>query len=293
MLAKLIMFLIIVMPHVIKAVEKIDEVIEKLPLRIFRGLLGLGLCFFGGVFPLTVAAVEAWKLAGGDAAMEAIKELRKDFSTLKDANDIENTKDDNHDGIADVLQMSGHELLLVKTKLALKVIKPEHVTAQVTCLYTGWIGVVAALKLQFAKTIALGAAIGAKFYEFAQKSVEPLVVTLVPEEYAQWVPWAIKSGCKALAIYIAWWVQRVISAVFSAVRGGNMAGKEFVNFAFEKGYLKGNDTETYLDEVAAVIFAGLGLFVQLRLGFGIPFPLNVIAWPLYFVEGWIAWSINS
>lgn len=70
-----------------------------------------------------------------------------------------------------------------------------------------------------------------------------------------------------------------------------MCGKELVNFANEKGYIKTNDEDTHLDEIVGWSLAGLGLITQFMLGFSIPFPLNLLAWPVYIVEGCVAWSI--
>lgn len=292
-LAKLIVFCIVATPYVIQAVRKIDEVIEKLPLRIFRAIIGLVICFFGGVFPLTIATVEAWKACGGDEAIKAIKELRNEFLRCQEASAKDDTVDADGDGIADVNQITGKELVERKAKLILKVVKPETVSTQVTLLYTGWIGVVATLKIQFAKTIALGAAIGQRLYEPAHKYLEPTLVAMCSEEYQQWVPWIVKWGCKAIAVYIAWWIQRIISAFHSAIRGGLMCGKELVNFANEKGYLQSGDEDTYLDEIVGWGLAVFGFMTQMMLGFSVPFPLSLFLWPLYMVEAFIAWSINS
>ena len=39
------------------------------------------------------------------------------------------------------------------------------------------------------------------------------------------------------------------------------------------------DHETYIDEVAAYIFAGLGFYFQFSLHFDVPFPFNWLLWP--------------
>lgn len=292
-LAKFMVFCIVATPYVLQAVKKIDEVMNKLPLHLFRAIIGFVICFFGGVFPLTIAAVEAWKVCGGDEAIKAIKELRNELKRCQEASAKDDETDADGDGIADVNQITGKELVERKVKLVLKVVKPETVSTQVSLLYTGWVGVVATLKIQFAKTIALGAAIGQRLYEPAQRFLEPTLQAMCPEEYAQWVPWGVKWGCKAIAVYIAWWIQRIISAFHSAIRGGLMCGKELVNYAHDKGWIKTNDEETYLDEIVGWGLAVFGFITQIMLGFSVPFPLNFFMWPIYMVEGFIAWSINS
>jgi len=291
--AKLIVFCIIATPYVLEAVKKVDEVMQKLPMRIFRAIIGFVICFFGGVFPLTIAAVEAWKVCGGDEAVAAMKTLRNELKKCHEESKKDDVIDADGDGVADVNQISGKELVERKVKLVLKVVKPETVSSQVALLYTGWVGVMATLKIQFAKTIALGAAIGQRLYEPAEKFLEPTLVAMVPEEYKQWVPWCVKWGCKSIAVYIAWWIQRIISAFHSAIRGGLMCGKELVNYAHERGWISTSDEDTYMDEIVGWGLAVFGFITQIMLGFAVPFPLNLFMWPLYMVEGFIAWSINS
>lgn len=290
-IAKFIMFCVLAAPHIFQAIHKIDELVQRLPLRIIRAIIGFTVCFFGGVFPLTIAAVEAWKQCGGDQAIASLKELRNEFVKVADANKKDDDVDADHDGTADVLQMSGQELVTHKAKLIAKVVKPEMISTQLTLLYSGWVAVLATLKIQFAKTIALGAAIGHQLYGPCEKFVQPLLSDMTPDEYKHWVPWGLKWGCKAIAVYIAWWIQRIISAFHSAIRGGLMCGRELVDFANEKGYIKTSSDDTHLDEIVGWSLAGLGLVVQFMLGFAVPFPLSLVMWPMYFVEGAIAWTI--
>ena len=42
------------------------------------------------------------------------------------------------------------------------------------------------------------------------------------EDYHKWIDPAIGYGCRALAMSMAFWVQRIIAAVHSAVKGGQM-----------------------------------------------------------------------
>merc|ERR1712070_903587 len=138
-----------------------------LPTKIIKAMIGLVICFFGGVFPLTIAAVEAWKVCGGDEALEALKELRADFVRVKDDVEADMCGGDEGKQSSDVKQLTGKELVMRETKLVLKVVKPDHVSTQLACLHTGWVGVVATLKVEFAKTVALGHAIGHRLYRLA------------------------------------------------------------------------------------------------------------------------------
>ncbi len=74
----------------------------------------------------------------------------------------------------------------------------------------------------------------------------------------------------------------------SALRGGLMFSRAMLNYLNKRGVssfsLGGKSVslrheDTYLDEAVGYLLAAVGFWVQLRLGFGMPFPLNVVMWP--------------
>lgn len=283
----------IAIPHIVKFYSMCLEQFAKLPMGLMRAVVGFCMCFFGGVFPGTIAAYEAWSLCGGKEAVASAKELWGEFEKVLVANKKDGEEDKDGDGKSDIDQLDPKELVIHKTKLVLQTVDPQKVSKQISLLYTGWIGVLATLKIQFARTVTLGVAIGDKLYGPTQHYIEPILSKMVEEEYKQWVPVVLKWICKAVAVSIAWWIQRVISAFHSCIRGGLMFGRELVDYMHEKGYVKFNSDDTFIDEGIGWGIAVLGLFTQFYFGFGVPFPLNLFFLPLNFVEAFIAWSVNS
>ena len=47
------------------------------------------------------------------------------------------------------------------------------------------------------------------------------------------------------------------------------------------------------DEAVGYTIAACGLSFQWQYGFGLPFPLNVVFWPLDVIEWYIRWTITS
>lgn len=97
---------------------------------------------------------------------------------------------------------------------------------------------------------------------------------------------------------VAWYIQRVISAATSSVRGGLMTSRALCNYAYKRGYrlggfLKEDDEDTYIDEVAGFILAAIGFYVQYMFGFYMPFPFNLVFWPFEVAESYIQWTITS
>merc|ERR1712083_457892 len=156
-------------------------------------------------------------------------------------------------------------------------------------LYTGWVGVLAILKIDFARTITLGENIGQKLFVPAQRFI-PIIEDVVPPEHRKWVPISVRWFCKGIAITVAWWIQRVISAFHSAIRGGLMFSEYLVAFLREKDMLS-KDTK-HLDEAIGWGVALVGFLFQLYMRFGMPFPFNVLLLPVRIIEGMIVWSVN-
>lgn len=84
---------------------------------------------------------------------------------------------------------------------------------------------------------------------------------------------------------IAWKLQSVISAFSSALAGGLMMSRAIYNYCSERniaffGMVPNKHEETYIDEIFQYIFAASGFYFQFKLGFDMPFPFNLLLWPL-------------
>jgi hypothetical protein len=84
---------------------------------------------------------------------------------------------------------------------------------------------------------------------------------------------------------IAWKLQSVISAFTSALTGGLIMARAIYAFCSERkirfaGMVPNNHEETYIDEVFSYVFAACGFYFQFKIGFDMPFPFNVLLWPL-------------
>lgn len=241
---------------------------------------------------------------------------------------------------------------------------PEKVNGALSGIYTGWIGVIAVLKVQFAKTIALGLAIGNFLYKPAIGFLLPVAVHLVPRtivppkmnadqardfmgnqfeqatfdarakveikviptedgekkfvqsfitdgqysdfgyshkagdkvadpSYTKWIPTAIAYVCKSIAISIAWYIQRIISAFHSAIKGGLICSRNLLDFLNDRGLIKFNDEESYIDEVFGWFLAVCGFYFQFKMDFHVPWLLSLFLWPLGTAEWYIIWAISD
>ncbi len=284
----------VVFPYVVSAAEKVHMYYNCLPLDIIYALVGLLLVFFGGVYTLLIAAVEAFYMTGYDQVKEGVLVLREEFSIVWDAFKKDNEIDDDNDGVADVKTLTVRELIMRKSLLFLETCRdPQKVMSILTTIITSFISVIAVLKVEFAKVIALGHMIGDAMKKPANYLLVPALANIVPAKFHKWISPLIEVLCKFVAISIAWFIQRVISSVQSAIRGGLIFSRRFFNFLKTKGIFSSYDEDDYWDEVLGWTVATIGIYCQLSYGFGLPFPLNILLFPVSCFESYLSWAVSN
>lgn len=117
------------------------------------------------------------------------------------------------------------------------------------------------------------------------------VKEVLPPKYKQWAPTLIQWACRFIAIMCAWYVQKIISSVQSALRGGLMASQRSLKIARARKWMPEVALESLYDDYVGYAIASMGLYFQLRYSFAIPFPLNVVLWPVTILEWWLCWFI--
>lgn len=278
-------------PHLIHAYQKFEEVREKAkPYKLellIPSFIGLIMCFFGGTFLTLIAAVEAYRLTGWKSTAACVEALLDDFQKLKLANEKDDEEDLDGDGVADVQQISNDALVKRKILMFLKTVDPKRLTDAVGGINAGFLAVVATLKMQFAKAITLGSAIANNIKVPADKYVTPWVEKVLPPEYKRWGQPLVHWHIDGIAISIAWTVQRVLSAWHSALIGGLLVSRNMLEYLCVMGVLPNiNHEDTIVDEIAGYALSAVGLLFQLTNRFGLPFPLNVLLFPLTVLE-WV------
>lgn len=168
----------------------------------------------------------------------------------------------------------------------------------ISSIYTVWLSVLAVISIQFARTIALALSISDFLKQPINRFIAPTIELAVPADYKKWVPVVIGWITKSIAMSIAWYIQAVISAFTSALIGGLMMARAFYDFCVHRNFKLGglipdNHEDSYIDEVLSYIFAALGFYVQIINNFHVPFPLNLVLWPLGVAEYYLRWTITK
>lgn len=289
------------LPYILKFYHECFKIYMILPKNVIKLILGLILCFFGGMYPSLVCACEAARICGWPRTKQALIDLQDEATRIVQKSAKDDKKDDNKDGIADVDQITSKELAMRKASLVMRKCDAQKINDAIGGLLTSWLAIEGVLKMQFAKTIALAVSIGDMIKEPMTKFVAPLAEQVLPQEYHQWIPIAINWTAKGIAVSWAWWIQQVISAVHSAMRGGTMVGKALIKLANEYSEKSGTEIpflpkdhkETYIDDIVGFVLAAIGVWWQWGQSFSNPFPLNLILWPFGLAEYYIRWHITA
>lgn len=285
------------LPYVVAVAGVLYEVYKHTPTDLLEVGVGFVFCFAGGVYPTLFAAAEAARHCGWWRTRMAVEDLVVEAQHIIRENARDDMKDKDHDGKVDVNQMDGKELLLHKTRMVMTKMDPEKVNHALGGLYLSWVGVMAVLKVQFAKVVTLAVSMSNIMEKPIDTILVPIFKHFIPEEYHRWIPVCLNWFVKMCALSIAWWIQRVLSAATSAIVGGLMITRALMRFCVRHGHTFGglipkNDEDTYLDEILGWGIAFLGFSFQFMMGFSLPFPLNLFCWPIGILERLVQYQVT-
>jgi len=288
----------IVLPHIITFVTVTYRWYSKLPKEQTKILIGTIFCFFGGVYPALFAAIEAAKHGGWKDLKQAIVDMAEEAVIIIEESKKDDDKDDDNDGIVDVNQITSKEYIMRKGNLVITKMNPAKVDKALGVMYKVWLSVVAVLTVKFARTIALAISISEYIKTPLNRYIAPIVQKATPDEYDKWIPILFGWFVKGIAISIAWYIQAVISAVTSSLIGALMVSRAILTIirtkqAALKKVIPEDLADTQLDEWISYGLAALGVYVQFKMNFDVPFPLNIPLFPFEFAEYYIRWSVTA
>jgi len=287
-------------PFYIMAAKKLYEIGNKLPWDILQAVIGLGLCFFGGGYCASIAAVEAFALTGWPTTRQALIDVYEEAANVLDANEEDDKKDEDKNGVRDIDEIDdAGELVRHKLMVAAKAVRdPEKLSTAIGGISTGWLAVQGVLRIKFARVVALAISISHFIEHWVLKAAIPVVTPLLPKEARHWMPTLVKTATKTIVLAFAWYMQTIISAVQSSIKGGLMFSRGLMAHLCATGHktlgpLSLDSEDSYIDEAFGYSVAALGFYIQWSWGFGLPFPLSLVMLPFDILEWYIRWSISS
>lgn len=287
-----------VTPIVITTCQKAWSFYKSLPDDYLQLIIGFVFCFFGGVFPVLFAAVEAAKHGGITDVTQALGDLGEEATKIIEASKKDDDLDEDNDGKKDVEQIDPKALLLRKANLVMTKMNPQKIDKALSSIYKVWLAVVAVLSLKFAQTISLSVSISQFLKKPVDHFIAPLIEIAVPDEYDKWVPVVLGWITKSIGMSIAWYINTIITAVTSALTGSLIITRALLKIANRhnitlQGMIPEKHEDTMIDEGLSYLFAFMGIWFQFKIQFDIPFPMNLFLWPMEMAEYFIRWSITN
>jgi hypothetical protein len=245
------------------------------------------LTFFGGVFLTLIAAGEAAYLFGWAKISASLLQLQRGWRAARVAFKRDNLRDEDGNGVADVDEMSAQQLATRRFLVLSRSVDPATLSAAIEGLSTASLAILATCWIRFAYAITIGSKIGDVIDEMVlgPRFVE-LLRTAIPDDYEKWIPVVCRYLERYVGITLAWFLMRVTSSAFSAMRGAELLVSGIAAFLVRYGYVdrwlvsKGQPALTATWGLVAMC----GLYWQLSSGFRPPFPLNIIFLPLILSE---------
>ena len=293
-------------PYISVAYAYCYKVYKAAPKNVVAMAFGAALCFFGGTFVASIAAIEAFRMMGWQTVYAELSIVLAECQKVSGASLKDDQLDEDNDGVADVDQIPPHQLATRKIVLAMRTVAdPDRLQTAVGALWASYLAVLATLKMEFAQTTAIAMGL-VEIVQFpmTRYCAPPLSAALGPPLNLQhWAKTLLEVGLKLIAVMLAWYLQMVISAVYSALRGGRIFALALCALIDEKGwtsyveklpYVKAPfDPDTsYFDEAVGYSLGAAGVLWQLATGFGLPFPLSLIFLPLEILEWLLRWQIT-
>jgi len=286
------------LPIVITYVKIAHSWYVKLPTEHLNLLVGVIFCFLGGIYPVLFAAIEAAKHGGLTLLLESIKDLTEEATTIIEASKKDDAVDDDNDGIKDVNELNSTEYIIRKTNLVLVKMNPQKVDTAISHIYEVWLSIIAVLTVEFAQTIALALSMSEFIKKPLNRYLAPIVQAATPDDYDKWVPILFGWFTKMVAMSIAWYIQSILSAVVSAQIGAIMITQAIFRICRKNnwnplGLLPESLEDTLIDEIFGYAFALLGVYVQFKTSFHVPFPLNLATFPFDWAEYYLKWTVTK
>lgn len=284
-------------------VAQLQKIGEQYQLELLLpSFFGLVMCFFGGSYMMVIVAIEAYLLCGHDTIVQCWTLLSEDFrrflresslddelySSTSDKGTENNTVAPSNTALSNDQHVP--HALQRKFLLFLRTIDPLRLRDACYALQATFFAVVSVLKIELARSVALGQSISSVL------EANPITLHLIdviaaalPAHYARWAAPVLTYLLRMAVISICLFIHRSVAAFHSAIKGGFLLSRNFLLYLAARNIIEINLEETLIDEVFGILFAFFGLLFQLSHSFALPFPLNVLLFPLTCIESLLVW----
>jgi hypothetical protein len=291
----------------IKAAQFLYGIYKKLPMNYVQMIFGVGLCFAGGTFFATLAALEAAKQFGGQALLDELAEVYAQAQVAGEASLKDDEVDDDGDGVADVKQIDQGALINRKARVCMASVEdPERLMNAIQFLMSAWMSIIATLKFQFAQYVAIALGLADMISLPITRVFGKYIAMCMGNDLKHWVPTMIAVTVKIIAVSLVTFLVSVREGFYSALKGGSMFAEGLINELGKRGVMEKIPTwvpealvsrpydanQSYIDECIGWPLAAGGFVYQFMNGFVLAmFPFGIILFPLTAFEWILRFSI--
>ncbi|CCW70314.1 unnamed protein product [Phytomonas sp. Hart1] len=258
---------------------------------LFPIVFGLMLCFFGCHYLMLVTILETVRMLCWRELVTSIHTLHHNYQIAMESSRKDDFIDTNGNKIPNMQEISRQDLLFQKLSLFMKTVDVVEVRSAVRTLATAYFSMIAALRLKMARYLAL--ALSSAHTIGKSIPLESILSEHLPPGSKKWsgilADTLLNVICMILAIFIGGWV----GGLNCAIRGSHMFVQNMITLSQKKGLLMDNlNLSDPKSKVLMVVVAATGFLWQVSHSSGLPFPINIVLFPLTLLEWLLQIVVN-
>lgn len=177
-----------------------------------------------------------------------------------------------------------------------KSVDPENISIALEGMTMATVAILATLRVRFAKAITLGTAIGGVLDKFLGPFVTKGLEFAIPGDYEKWIPVLRKYGFRYVGVSASWILMRAMTSMFGAMRGSSLFVTGVCGYLVRHQYVNGSAIFTEGNPLLVGAWGALavtGWYWQLSSRFRLPFPLNILFFPITVLEHAVMLLVGS
>ncbi|KAF5219346.1 hypothetical protein ECC02_007682 [Trypanosoma cruzi] len=246
-------------------------------------LLGFCVCFFGGCFAMLIAVVEVVYLTTWDSIKKSIGTIYENYLLAREASLKDDMLDEDGNGIPDVQEISGKELFSRKLSLFLCSVDPVSLREAFNTLLLAFFAILAALKNNIANTLVFACGL-ADIIE-RNFTIKDFIDDVLPPEHKKLSSLMTMMLLNFISVTVATVLKRYVMTLQCALLGATMLVGNAITLG-KKAHLVEEDLDIKSQRSKRLItlLACFGFLWQASNGFSVPFPLNILLFPVSLLE---------
>ncbi|EKF38100.1 hypothetical protein MOQ_001695 [Trypanosoma cruzi marinkellei] len=254
--------------------------------HIWPMLLGFCVCFFGGCFAMLIAVVEVVYLTTWDTIKKSIATIYENYLLAREASLKDDMIDDDGNGIPDVQEISGKELFSRKLNLFLRSVDPVSLKDALHALLLAFFAILAALKNNIANTLVFACGL-ADIIE-RNFSIKVFVDDILPPEHKKLSGIITMMFLNFISVTIAMILKRYVMTLQCALFGATMMVRNAITIGKNVHLVEEDlNIKSQRSKRLITLLACFGFLWQASNGFSVPFPLNILLFPVSLLEWFV------